>query len=211
VTASAVAAAGVLAAIVGTALVSAPSPAPLTARVAAALPASGVDHPVTAVLLNFRSFDTLLEVGVLVITIMAVRALGERPPLGRPAAATLVGLLRLLAPVALLVGAYLLWIGASGPGGAFQAGAVWAGGLVLAHLAGRPVTRAATAAWPTWLGLGVFVAAALATQLWTGTPMRYPTGAAGAWILAIECAAALSIATILYRLFAAVAPPRDAA
>ena len=35
------------------------------------LSASGVEHPVTAVLLNFRSYDTLLEIAVLVIAAMA--------------------------------------------------------------------------------------------------------------------------------------------
>ncbi|MFN7139005.1 MAG: sodium:proton antiporter, partial [Limisphaerales bacterium] len=35
----------------------------LTMQVVEAMPMSGVEHPVTAVLLNFRSYDTWLELG----------------------------------------------------------------------------------------------------------------------------------------------------
>lgn len=49
-----------------------PEPAiDLRAQVAAQLPASGVDHPVTAVLLNFRGYDTLLEIAVLLVAVTA--------------------------------------------------------------------------------------------------------------------------------------------
>ncbi|MDP3892698.1 hydrogenase subunit MbhD domain-containing protein, partial [Nocardioides sp.] len=40
---------------------------------------SGVEHPVTAVLLNFRSYDTLLEVAVLLVAILAALALRPDP------------------------------------------------------------------------------------------------------------------------------------
>jgi len=39
----------------------------LRTAVAANMTASGVEHPVTAVLLNFRGYDTLLEIAVLLL------------------------------------------------------------------------------------------------------------------------------------------------
>ncbi len=96
-------------------------------------------NPVTAVLLNYRGYDTLLEVGVLLLAIVGVWSLrradwqdGEsrdRPLLG--------SLLRVALPVLTLAAGYLLWIGAFAPGGAFQGGAMLGGALVLALLGGR--------------------------------------------------------------------------
>ena len=37
---------------------------------------SGVRNPVTAVLLNFRGYDTLLEMGVLLVALLGVWSLG---------------------------------------------------------------------------------------------------------------------------------------
>ena len=39
----------------------------MTALVSSNMPISGVENPVTAVLLNFRGYDTLLEIGVLLL------------------------------------------------------------------------------------------------------------------------------------------------
>jgi multisubunit Na+/H+ antiporter MnhB subunit len=44
------------------------------------MPESGVDHPVTAVLLNFRSYDTLLEIAVLLLAVVVALALREAQP-----------------------------------------------------------------------------------------------------------------------------------
>ncbi len=71
-----------LLAALGWAVLSLPSrPAGLTAASLAKLPESGVTNPVTAVLLNYRGYDTLLEVGVLLLAIVAVWSLrrGEWP------------------------------------------------------------------------------------------------------------------------------------
>jgi multisubunit Na+/H+ antiporter MnhB subunit len=48
----------------------------LAERVLARVPETGVGNPVTAVLLDFRGYDTLLEVAVLVLALVAVRSLG---------------------------------------------------------------------------------------------------------------------------------------
>ena len=49
------------------------------ALIAGALDVSGVSHPVTAVLLNFRGYDTLLELVVLLIALAGVRCLAPLP------------------------------------------------------------------------------------------------------------------------------------
>ena len=57
------------------------SPTGLTTESLAKLPESGVTNPVTAVLLNYRGYDTLLEVGVLLLAVVGVWSLrrGEWP------------------------------------------------------------------------------------------------------------------------------------
>ena len=61
-------------------------PAPgraLPAALAAHMDASGVEHPVTAVLLNFRGYDTLLEVAVLLLALLGMwAARGTEAPRG---------------------------------------------------------------------------------------------------------------------------------
>ena len=85
---------------------------------------SGVSNPVTPVLLNFRGYDTLLEMVVLLLALLGVWSLGGAA-LRRQAAPVPVldTLARLLVPV-LLVAAYLLCVGAHSLGGAFQAGSL---------------------------------------------------------------------------------------
>ncbi|MCH8467146.1 MAG: DUF4040 domain-containing protein [Roseinatronobacter sp.] len=102
--------------------------------VAQAMPQSGVEHSVTAVLLNFRAYDTLMEVVVLLAAVIAVwqieRGLSEAPA---PVMGVVwQGFARLALPVIVVVGTYLLWVGAEAPGGAFQGGAMLAAvGLLL--------------------------------------------------------------------------------
>ena len=59
-------------------ILSLPSVAPgLTQTVNAQLGLSGVSNPVTAVLLNFRGYDTLLEMVVLLLALLGVWAIGS--------------------------------------------------------------------------------------------------------------------------------------
>ena len=173
---------------------------------------SGVTNPVTAVLLNFRGYDTLLEMVVLLLALLGVWTLGgeavfhERAP--GPVLDTLV---RLLTPLLILVAAYLLWIGAHAPGGAFQAGSVLGAAGVLLLLAGwRP--RTALMALPLRLvlviGPAAFVALAMITLLTEGQLLTYPVSYAGMLILLLETAATLSIGVTLAALFAG-GPPKD--
>jgi multisubunit Na+/H+ antiporter MnhB subunit len=172
--------------------------------VAAHLPISGVENPVTAVLLNFRAYDTLLEIGVLLLAAVGVLSLapsgdesGQTPP-----ERIQMLLLRLL-PFIVIVGAYLLWIGTYAPGGAFQAGAVLAAGGVLLVTSAVRFNLTIIKSIPISLSIGLltFVAVALATMIGGGIFMQYPLPWAGTLILIIEAAATISIAVILTILF----------
>lgn len=177
----------------------------LIGEIAQELPNSGVINPVTAVLLNFRSFDTLLEIGVLFLTLVAVRALSlgnSEVHVTLARSAVLTGLLQMVVPMSILIGAYLLWTGANTPGGAFQAGAVYAGALVLMSIAGSDLLHRIYREFMIGIGLGVFTLAAIMTYFSSGHILGYPAGQAGTWILIIEIAAAVSIAVTLYLLFA---------
>ncbi len=179
----------------------------LPEQVTAQLDMSGVAHPVTAVLLNFRGYDTLLEIAVLLAALLGMLAL-PRPVAGRenrpvPASTMLQTLARLLVPLMVLVAGYVLWAGAYQPGGAFQAGAVLAGAGVLLHLAGLLpawVTLGQTLRAGLAVGLLVFIAVGAAVMA-QGTLLQYPPDWAGALILAIEANLTLSIGLILAGLY----------
>lgn len=181
----------------------------LPVLIAAAVPDSGVSHPVTAVLLNFRAWDTLLELAVLLLALIGARQLGPaRLELSRPWP-LLQAWGPALAPLLVLAGGYVLWRGAASPGGAFQAGAVLAAGIVLLRLA-EALPALGWRHWPLRLavlgGLLLFVAVA-ALCAWFGRGwLSYPVGWAKPLILAIEAAATLAIACSLALLVIGDAP-----
>lgn len=167
---------------------------------------SGVANPVTAVLLNYRGYDTLLEVAVLLLAIAGVWAMrrGEWPVGDRSGRPLLNALLRLLLPVLVLASAYVLWLGAFAPGGAFQGGALLGGALVLLMLGGigrRTLRREGWVRAGLLAGVVVFGLAALAGLLLTGGLLQYPAGQAGLWITIIEAAAMISIGLTLGLLY----------
>ncbi|MDO9465684.1 MAG: MnhB domain-containing protein [Thiobacillus sp.] len=178
-------------------------------QVAANLDASGVAHPVTAVLLNFRGYDTLLEVAVLLLALLGVFALSQRADArmhpATPGHPVLQTLARVLAPLMVLVAGYLLWVGAHAPGGAFQAGAVLAAAGVLLRLAGLLPAGASPGVLLRGglaLGLLVFLAVA-AAALAQGSLLQYPPALAGPLILLVETGLTLSIGLILAGLYLA--------
>ncbi|MDO6443020.1 MnhB domain-containing protein [Marinobacter sp. 2_MG-2023] len=177
---------------------------------------SGVEHPVTAVLLNFRSYDTLLEIGVLVIAGIAGISMSKTTSLEDPELRTsdplLYALQRWFIPLMLVLAGYLLWAGADRPGGAFQAGAVLAATGVLMRLGGIPMEflrpglllRLGLA-----LGFSVFLLAAVVSVIGGDAFLAYPPGMAKPLILVIESVLTLSIAMVLLALFVS-APVNDA-
>ena len=207
-TAGALAGTGVAAALAWAWFALPPPPDGPGPALAEALPRAGVGNPVTAVLLNFRAWDTLLESVVLLVALLGVRGLARdrdwQAPAGLAQHARPGGVLatfgRMLPPVGLVVGIWLVWAGADGHGGAFQGGTVLAAVALVALLAGLaepprpgdPGWRAALVAGP-----GVFVLAGLAGAALAGGFLVLPPGVAKPAILAIEAALALSIAVTL--------------
>ena len=181
-------------------------PSELPAAVATALPQSGVSHPVTAVLLNFRGYDTLLEVAVLLAALFGVLSVVRRDSPARLSASPMLqAAARMLVPLMVLTSAYLLWAGAHRPGGAFQAAAILAAAAVLLVLVGlldgwaRPSLRLRLA-----IAAGPAVFLFVAAPLFNRTVLLYlPPVHAGWLILAIESALTLSLSFVLAGLFLA--------
>lgn len=202
-----------------------PTAAGLTQTVSLNIEKAGVSNPVTAVLLNFRSYDTLLEVAVLLIVAVAMLPMdSQKPsasiPLNKAHPKALIvslsavtrkplleALLRWLIPTLVVMAGYILWTGSSLPGGAFQAGALLAGSGVLLLLAEQHRFE-----FESKLGLmlitgGLLVFALVGGLVFvvTGTVLAYPPQWAGALIMLIELAATLSIAAILVLLYQSLA------
>ena len=175
-------------------------PTRLAAMVSARLDDSGVSNPVTAVLLNFRAYDTLLELAVLLAAVLGILAVGPARPAYRPAGPLFGALVSWLVPLLIVTGGYLLWVGAHAPGGAFQAGALLAAAAVLLRLGGQPAAGLPAPVLQRWLlvgGVGVFITVGLSVSFNGQAFLQYPQGWSGTLILLIETAATLSIATTL--------------
>jgi len=177
---------------------------------------SGVEHPVTAVLLNFRSYDTLLEIGVLVIAGIAGISMSKTTSLEDPDLRTsdplLYALQRWFIPLMLVLAGYLLWAGADRPGGAFQAGAVLAATGVLMRLGGIPMDFLRPGLLlrvGLVLGFSVFLLVAVVSVIGGDAFLAYPPGMTKPLILVIESVLTLSIAMVLLALFVS-APVNDA-
>lgn len=202
----------ILTLVLGIALFDSPDHAGLGAAVRARLDASGVSNPVTAVLLNFRAYDTLLEVAVLGIALAASWALGppaaERPQTAGP---VLLSAMRWLGPMMVLYAGYLLWRGAFAPGGAFQAGSTLAAVGVLWLVSGvlRPGDGTGVRLALVF-GLAVFLGVGLLLALLGPGFLDYPDASAKTLILLIEAAATVSIGVILAALFLGGRPSRAA-
>ena len=218
-TALAILAAGcsiLLAGVLMIVILSLPAPAPTLAPQAAAAasgPGAGLGNPITAVLMSYRSFDTMLEKVVLILAVVGVwsvgadQAWGAAPaPFGpdRPYDA-LVFLAKTLAPVGALIGFHIFWTGADAPGGAFQGGALLAAMWMVA-LMGRLIELPRIDA--RWLrlalvaGPAVFLAVGIAGVVLAGSFFAYPSAFAKPLILIIEAFMVLSIAVALTMLVA---------
>ena len=164
------------------------------------VPDSGVSNPVTSVLLNFRGYDTLLELAVLLAAILGIWSSGPALPGYRPAGEVLEGLVAWVVPLLILVGGYMLWVGAHSPGGAFQAGALLGAAGVTLRLAGHPsagLPRESVLRVVLGLGVLVFTLTGLALAVLGGGFLTYPPGLAKWLILLIETAATLAIGATL--------------
>jgi multisubunit Na+/H+ antiporter MnhB subunit len=198
-----------------------PDAAPtLAPKVIANAWATGMANPVTNVLMAFRSMDTMLEKVVLLLAIIGVWSLAPNDAWGgRPGPrhqadpdGVLVFLARLLPPIGIVVGIYILWTGANHPGGAFQGGAILASMWLLAIMAGLTDTPPVCRRWVRYIliaGPGVFLVVGLG-GLWLGAAfLAYPPALAKPLIVGIEVAMTLTVAATLGLLLAGV-PERSA-
>ena len=119
---------------------------------------------------------------------------------------------RLLPPVGIVAGVYILWVGADSPGGAFQGGTILAAMWLLLMMAGLSDAPPIGQRWLRGVliaGPATFLAVGLA-GLWLGDGfLAYPEAYAKPLILAIEVAMTLTIAVTLGLLMAG-APERNA-
>jgi len=216
---------GVLAALVagalGAVILMLPDPPPSLAPEAAAAAdgaGAGLGNPITAVLMSYRSFDTMLEKMVLILAVVGVwsggtdKAWGGAPaPVRRPKPyAPMVFLAQMLAPVGVLIGIHIFWTGANAPGGAFQGGALLAAMwmvTMMARLAEPPRIDAQWLRLALVAGPAVFLIAGLAGEVVAGSFFAYPPALAKPIILFIEAFMLLSIAAALPMLVAG--PPSE--
>ncbi|MBT8134623.1 MAG: sodium:proton antiporter [Gammaproteobacteria bacterium] len=172
----------------------------LSEQVASQLSISGVSNPVTAVLLNFRAYDTLLELAVVLTAVLTVLILNEKRADHKVISPLLQGMTRWLVPLLVITSGYLLWVGAHAPGGAFQAGAMLAAAMILLQLAYPSIHQGFNLYLLRLLlviGILIFVLVGLWMMLLNDDFLAYSPAWAGSLILIIETAATLSIATAL--------------
>jgi multisubunit Na+/H+ antiporter MnhB subunit len=210
--------AAVLGAIVTAGLAAAvlllPEPAPTLAPAADAnAAATSLGNPVTNVLMAFRAMDTFLEKVVLLLALVGVWSLAldrywggqlglrhQADPYG-----VLAFLARLLPPVGIMVGIYILWVGADHPGGAFQGGTILAAMWLLVMWAGLTDAPAASNRRLRLVliaGPAVFLVVGLGGFLLGDAFLAYPVAYAKPLILAIEFAMMLTIPATLGLLLA---------
>ena len=173
------------------------------------VPDSGVSNPVTAVLLNFRAYDTFLELAVLMAAILGIWSTGSAVPGFLPAGEVLEKLTAALVPLLILSAGYLLWVGGHAPGGAFQAGALLGAAGVVLRLSGLPDAGLPSLSWlrsVIVLGVLAFVAAALILMAAGYGFLTFPLAVAKWVILAIETAATLAIGATLAAAYLAGEP-----
>ena len=216
---------GVLAALVagalGTVILMLPDPPSSLAPEAAAAvngAGAGLGNPITAVLMSYRSFDTMLEKIVLILAVVGVWSVGSDNAWGGAPAplrrsrpyAPMVFLAQILAPVGVLIGIHIFWTGANAPGGAFQGGALLAAMwmiTMMARLAEPPRIDARWLRLALVAGPAVFLVIGLAGEAIAGSFFAYPHHLAKPIILFIEAFMLLSIAAALPMLVAG--PPSE--
>ncbi|QOG13155.1 MnhB domain-containing protein [Arcobacter sp. FWKO B] len=166
---------------------------------------SGVSHDVTAVLLNFRSLDTLLEVGVVLLALISIYTVSPHfryKPLSFPSTMTDT-FVSLLFPLIFLSSIYILSSGAYQSGGAFQASALIAGGIIIIRLV-KPHylsnIKESILRFVYSLGLLFFILIGFMTML-DGLFLQYPKEYSYVIIILIETVLTFSLGAVLAAFF----------
>lgn len=176
---------------------------------------TGVNQPVTAVLLNFRGYDTWLEVGVLTLTLLGILLVRREVDLttmmqahaGNPMLRRFVWL---IFPIIVISSGHILLLGTSVPGGAFPAGALLGSGGILLRLAGYP-SVARLRRWELQLsaalGLIGYLGVIAVLLLGGWALLELPLPWAGSLILFIESLITISVGIMVTSMFVGAAPP----
>ncbi|HIP54181.1 MAG TPA: sodium:proton antiporter [Sulfurimonas autotrophica] len=170
---------------------------------------SGVSNPVTAVLMNFRAYDTLLEMAVLFVALIGVYSLSyiKKEANLRLQSSVLQRLGGILVPFLLLLSVYLLWVGAHASGGAFQAGSMVSASAILMFLSGWKFSLFPQHTFVRLLlslSLIVFLFIAILTLYMSKELLLLPVKEASYFIFILEAAATVSIGITLFNLFVAI-------
>ena len=179
-----------------------------------ALEGSPMGNPVTAVLLDYRGYDTLLEVGVLLLAAYGVSVLSGPIEDGFEQRRTMLSFLSgHLAPILALVSGYLLYQGMDAHGGAFQASALLAAAGVLFTLSGQE--RARIEALRSRFGVMasgfvIFFGAGIYLAITEGHFLAYHPQTQTQLILLIEIALTFSLAYALLVLYWRIAHSGEA-
>ncbi|WP_404379122.1 hydrogen gas-evolving membrane-bound hydrogenase subunit E [Caenispirillum salinarum] len=168
-----------------------------------------VKNPVTAVLLDYRAFDTLLEITVLLVALVGVIFLqpirgiwpaGHTVQPERHGMPAMNWFAARAVPIGILLAVYLWYAGASEAGGAFQGGAML-GGMVgvifMTRLAEYPDPDAAWVRAAAAAGVVVFTSIATLMLALGNSFLEYPDGLTKPLILTIEATLTLSIGACL--------------
>ncbi len=166
---------------------------------------SGVSHNVTAILLNFRALDTLLEVGVILLALVAIYAITPHyryTPLSFESTITNI-FVSILFPLIVLSAFYIFYSGSYQSGGAFGAAALLAGGFIILRLV-KPLYFNNIKETKLRLiyasGLSFFTFVGVIT-LFDGSFLEYRKTQATFFIVSIEFILSISLAAILAGFF----------
>lgn len=181
----------------------------LQALTVSQLDKTGVTNIVTAVLLNYRAYDTLIEFAVFLCVAIAVLPYMLDTPLLKlklQEESQVLLIAKAFIPLTIVMAGYLLWVGSTKPGGAFQAAALLAGCLVLLSLANVQVVDFTKLGYRLLMssGLIAFIVTILMLFLKSNSFLTFPVELAGISILAIEFFATFAIALILFLCFESI-------
>src|SRR5262249_12547133 len=121
-------------------------------------------------------------------------------------------LARILPPIGLVIGVYILWVGADQPGGGFQGATILAAMWLLVVIAGLTDTPPVGRRWLRWVvmsGPAVFLGIGLGGLFLGDAFLAYPVAHAKLLIKIIEVVKTVAIAATLALLLAG-APGRQA-
>lgn len=188
----------------------------LSGEVLERMGATGVTHAVTAVLLDFRSLDTFLELTVLFVAVIAMLTVRHTDELSSqlsfsvPRDIVFDWMWRLLLPLLALVAGYLFWLGSFASGGAFQSGILVSAMLILLSLTGEsPLERLSEFMWRVLIvsGLITFLLVGTGTLVSGRAFLDYPPGWASSLIFVLELMATVTIGMSLVTLVLGLSAP----